>query len=365
MQLKRTTYGIAKALIVALNVLLSALTILAAYGGMFDTARMQIPAIIAMTFPAFLILQVVSLAINILWFKRMALVNVATLAICWPSIATYCPIRLSDNRSADADAPTFSLMTYNVLNLNEYRTPATDFGYNRTLNYILKADPDIVALQECADISAGASITKSQVDSICKRYPYRSMGENGQSLLSKYPFKKLPIDIDDNSSFNVKAYQLTIDTLEVTLLNVHLQSIGLTDSDKELYRQLTKGKTRRDELDEIKTGLLDKLSAAFIARAGQAAIVRNALDSIKGPVILCGDFNDIPGCYAQRTIMGDDMHDAFREAGKGPAITYHANRLYFRIDHILYRGPLEPLKVSRPKFPSSDHYPLIATFAIE
>ncbi|MDE5650801.1 MAG: hypothetical protein K2I35_07320, partial [Duncaniella sp.] len=70
-------------------------------------------------------------------------------------------------------------------------------------------------------------------------------------------------------------------------------------------------------------------------------------------------------CYAIRTIMGDDLRDAYAECAFGPAITYHGNRFYFRIDHILYDGNIEAVKLQLDKVPSSDHYPLFATFLID
>lgn len=93
-------------------------------------------------------------------------------------------------------------------------------------------------------------------------------------------------------------------------------------------------------------------------------MVRQYVDSVSDPVLLCGDFNDIPGCYAYRVIAGGDMTDAYRAAASGPAITYHADRFYFRIDQMMCRGDLTPLRVWRGTIPSSDHYPLIGYFAL-
>ena len=80
---------------------------------------------------------------------------------------------------------------------------------------------------------------------------------------------------------------------------------------------------------------------------------------------MAGDFNDIQGSYALRTILGDgDMHDAYAENAFGPTITYHGNRFYFRIDHVLYRGDMEAVDIERGDTPSSDHYPLLTTFVM-
>ena len=78
-----------------------------------------------------------------------------------------------------------------------------------------------------------------------------------------------------------------------------------------------------------------------------------------GPdVIICGDFNDVPGCHAIRTFADAGFHSVYPSIGFGPMITYNARHLYFCIDHVLYRGALTPLYISKGTLKTSDHYPL-------
>lgn len=164
-------------------------------------------------------------------------------------------------------------------------------------------------------------------------------------------------------------FRLNIQGHEIHLINVHLKSIGLTPEDKTLYKEAlempaTKSELKR-ELKEVKSQLLTKLSEAFKIRTLQARTVRNIVDSIRGPFIVAGDFNDIPDCYAVRTIKGKDMHDAYADAAFGPTITYHGDKFYFRIDQILYRGPFKAVDIERGDISSSDHNPLLATFLFD
>ena len=59
------------------------------------------------------------------------------------------------------------------------------------------------------------------------------------------------------------------------------------------------------------------------------------------------------------------MHDAYAQNAFGPTITYHGNRFYFRIDHVLYGGDMEAVDIERGDVPSSDHYPLLTTFVFD
>ena len=90
--------------------------------------------------------------------------------------------------------------------------------------------------------------------------------------------------------------------------------------------------------------------------------MRKLIDDSPGDVLVMGDMNDTPGSYAYRTVCGDDLRDAWAEAGFGPTYTYHDHHLYVKIDHILYRGNMKLLSCRRDKEGESDHYPLVAVF---
>lgn len=79
-------------------------------------------------------------------------------------------------------------------------------------------------------------------------------------------------------------------------------------------------------------------------------------------MVLCGDFNDVPGCYAVRALEKCGMHDAYAQTALGPTITYNLNRFYFRIDQTLYKGDFKAVSVERGALDSSDHHPLLTTY---
>ena len=141
-------------------------------------------------------------------------------------------------------------------------------------------------------------------------------------------------------------------------------------ADKTLYEDLFRKapqseRALRRQVKDVKTQLISKLAHAFRLRAEQAHIIRHTIDSIGGNFIVAGDFNDIQDCYAVRTILGSDMHDAYADCALGPCITYHGNRFYFRIDHILYGGDLKAVSCRRGDITSSDHFPMLAKFLFE
>ncbi len=80
-------------------------------------------------------------------------------------------------------------------------------------------------------------------------------------------------------------------------------------------------------------------------------------------------FNDVAGSYAYRGVRGDDMRDAWRDAGNGNTPTYAKPHMRYKIDHTLYRGGLtaahsvihDNLTLTPT---SSDHYPMVTTFCL-
>ena len=185
---------------------------------------------------------------------------------------------------------------------------------------------------------------------------------NGQDIYTRYPAREIKLRQPESIYSWFGGALVDIDGHETLVISVHMQSIGLNDDDKQLIDRLAEGEAA-GKVKAVRHQLLSKLSAAFRERAIQARLLRQQIDSIGvRNVIVAGDFNDIPGCYACRIIAGDDFRSAFAEAGIGPTFTYHGNRLYFNIDHIFYRGDMQPYEFERIKTGWSDHYPICAKF---
>lgn len=362
------------ALGVGLNLAVAMLTIFSAYGGTFNPEERVIASMAAMVLPLLLIAGIVLSAIDLLFDKRLILVIAAGWAVSLPSILVFSPLHfwkpaLTEQQQKDS----FTFLTYNVLHFWDFRGedyPGVE--RNETLDYILSTDADVVNIQEydVLDTKGPWKIKESQVDSLKTLYPYQYTDlDLKYALFSKYPFEQIELHTPREARLAMLGFKLNIKGHEIHLINVHLKSIGLTPEDKTLYKEAldlpaTKSELKR-ELKEVKSQLLSKLSEAFKIRTIQARAVRNIVDSIGGPFIVAGDFNDIPNCYAVRTIKGKDMHDAYAEAAFGPTITYHGDKFYFRIDQILYRGPFKAVDIERGDISSSDHNPLLATFVFD
>lgn len=367
----RTRQNILKALrivAIAVTIAVGLLTVMSGYGGVINPSVTCAGAVLAMMFPAFMIVNAVIGIANLFRNRRLAIVSGVSLLLAWGPFLTYCPLnffRPSLKEIAAMKEPTLKVMTFNVLAFSDYRTGSWHTP-NGTVSYILDQNADVVLLQEAYGLFDSVhdnGITAGQRTAIYELYPYSYMADDGMCMLSKYPAYEIFPGHDSSDGMEMHTYNVSIGDKSLTVVNVHLQSIGLTSDDRRLYTEITGGEAG-ESVGAFRHTVLHKLGDAFRARAAQAETLRRELDSIEGTVILAGDFNDIPGSYASRTIEGGDMTDAYREAGLGPAVTYHADKMYFRIDQMFYRGDIEALRAWVGDCPYSDHYPMMCYYSL-
>ena len=345
----------------------------AAYGGYINPGRFVIPALVSMLLPGIIIANILLLALDIAVKRMFALIPLAAWVVSIPSLMIYSPLNVGTTElTPQEEERSFTLLTYNVLHFWDFRGSVPGLKRNATIDYILSTDADIVSMQELMFIKSWPlwNITDEQVRELDAKYPYRVVGISDQyTVLSKYPFSYENFPTDETMKHKMALFKFNIKGKTVRLFDAHLESIGLSMADKQLYEKLFEkapGSRRlwEQRLRSVKRQLIDKLSIAFARRAQQARFIRHTIDSIGGNFIVAGDFNDIQGSYAVRTILGDDMHDAYAECALGPCITYHGNKFYFRIDHVLYGGNLTAVDIERGNSPSSDHYPFLTTFVL-
>lgn len=361
-------------LLVIVNIAICAGMVWSAYAGETDPTEKPWSGVIAMAFPIALFAVLLLFVIDFFALKKLMMLPLLACVAALPSILNFSPFNIFDRKVPKGkEKDVFTLMSYNVYNFAPYGMVSYKGDYNPYIDFILKEQPDIVCIQEATETfpSENVSITREQTNSLARVYPYRIFTGESFCLLSKFPAKSVEIGhIGLNRRYpSVAAYRVNIKGMDVNIFNLHLCSIGLTREDKQLYGEITSLDNDggvRSTLRDFKTQLLYKLCAANVQRAKETNELIEALKKYAGPnVIITGDFNDTPGCYALRRLGDAGFHEVYPEVGFGPMITYNANRFYFRIDHTLYKGAMEPLKMEKGDITVSDHYPLTTTFILK
>lgn len=364
----RILHAVALPIWVGLNVFVAGLAIFSGYASHIDQEYMPFAGMVAMTFPLWYILSAVMLIINLFLFRWLAIVSGLTLLIALKPFLVFSPLNFSKHELTDEERErSFKVMSYNVLSFID-EEGLSDTLFNRTVHTILQSDADILALLEFeGQKGMQAVVPQTQIDSLHTIYPYFSRGQVGTVLFSKRPILHIVPPNNMPSRGSIEIFRTSVNkTRPITVIAVHLESFGLNDQDKELYRSLTDSNTLdeadNETLNKVQQQLISKLLYAFEHRAWQGKMLRSFVEQLDGDVIICGDFNDVPGCRTVKILEEIGMKDAYAETALGPTITFNAPLFAFRIDHVLWRGNFRAVDIRRGNVASSDHYPMLTTF---
>ncbi|MDE6533805.1 MAG: endonuclease/exonuclease/phosphatase family protein [Muribaculaceae bacterium] len=347
-----------------ISIVVWALTALSAFGGKFNPEFFTIPAVLCLALPY---LGILSIILTIFWAVtgRFFFTALGVLAIiaCIGPMSQAMPI--SFPKKADDGQQTFKIMSWNVLHNQDLRKP--DYPGNRPLEYMIDSEADIICLAEVNNFGREemGNAPQQTIDSLFRIYPYRA----GQTysdikILSKYPVERIETGRQKSGGqprFDI--FKVNMPGHILTVAMVHLYSYDLSEEERQVVTEIKSVNTAKSSVKELKGSILSKLRNAFRMRAQNAQDLREAIGNITGPLIVCGDFNDVPTSWTYNIVKGDDMHDAYAETNFGPTFTYNLHAFYFHIDQMLYRGPIEALDLEVGKINSSDHYPLIGEFA--
>ena len=364
-----TAHHIMLAVWIGVVVFVAMATGFAGHAGKINTMNTPFAGIATMTFIGWWLLNLVILVANTIFCRKLTLVSAVAIIVTIKPFLVFCPLNLWNRPTiTDNDTQrTFSVLSYNVAHMQDSVGMVT-LGYNRTASTILSSDADVVCLMEYTQTTINPishEMLPEQYDSLLSRYPYHETYAADIAVFSRTPITALehPQAAEWPRSGVMGIYSVEVCGRPLTLIPVHLCSIGLSDDDKDLYRDLVDSPAEmRGKVSDMRHKLIEKLYTAFQQRYAQTTIISNYLAQTSENAIVCGDFNDVPNCYAIRTLEAAGMTDAYSQVGIGAKITFNAPLFFFRIDHVLYRGNMTPVNMQRGNLASSDHYPWLTTF---
>lgn len=247
--------------------------------------------------------------------------------------------------SRTSDKAILRVMTYNI---HHGEGMDSIVNIDRIAKVIRDANVDIVALQE---VDRGVERTK-KIDIITmlaektdmayafgKNIDYQG-GDYGNGLLTRFPIleeRNLHYRmIREGEQRGLLQLVLDVRGQEIVVMNTHID-----------YRQ--------DDAERI-------LNVGEIRDSEKRYRPR--------PVLVCGDFNDIP---ASRTgmLMKEDFVDSWEMAGSGDGFSYSTSEPVKRIDYIFVAKPpagtpliLRPISARVLHTDASDHLPVVVEFRI-
>ncbi len=343
-----------------LNVIVVAGLLLTGYSYVVNPEKIPVTAFWGLFFPFFLLGTGVFLVLWIVCRWRYALLSVAALIVCYKPVMLYVSIR----PGGTAPEGALTVLTYNLHDFDGIDTPLDRYD-NAAVRFLLDENADIVCLQECHK----DRLSRAMYDSLFTRYPYHHYTHQGKGFTSLAVYSKYKIEKVDSiacaASDNISvAYTIVTPRGYVLMVNNHFESNAFDPEKKKDFKAMMLGDMQRSQAKDETKYILKKFMLAAVDRTPQMRAVAEYIDMYKDmPVIVCGDFNEIPISY-NRQLFGR-LTDTFTAAGCGFGWTYCHNGMRVRIDNILCSKDITPHTCEvRNKVYLSDHFPVVCTLSL-
>lgn len=343
------------------NVILIFLTFFAYLSPYIHPATFWPFAVLGLFYPVLLVLNIAFIIYWLVRKRRYAILSAACLLLGWSHFTTFVGLSLS-GRSGDGTT-SLKVMSYNTYGFFNQdaggKSTRNRWSEEELLDFYRQHHPDIWCFQE---FSTAPKYADQYANVIRTQTPLQNTyfePETGLAVFSRFPLKGVKIHYfgKHNSINGYLIADVQIGEQTVRLFNIHLQSNAVSQLADEVAQN---GQLREKETWLQIKGMIGRYRRTAALRSDQAQEIRTLLDESPHPVILCGDFNDVPLSYAYHRIS-DRLTDHFQQKGKGLGTTFRGSLPALRIDYILSSPAFRVLNYRVIKNDFSDHYPVLST----
>ena len=269
------------------QIIVSIFTIAGLYGGDVNPIGNAARALLVYILP---ILIIANMLLLVYWLVRrrwlFSLIPIVTLACCIPYSGTIYQFPFGNDKNSQQSGLTIA--SYNVAMFNR---ETSGFIAQDILAEMRRQNVDVLCMQEYNEISGD----KKNSDSYKEYFPYMAVGRNDMVIYSRYPImnqKTISFEETNNSAMWA---DIDIKGNEFRVFNVHMQTTGINRT----LHQVNRFSKQNQEIDNnrVLKAIYGNYMLGMMFRVGQAITVANERHNSKLPVILCGDFNDVPYSY--------------------------------------------------------------------
>ncbi|MGH2646301.1 MAG: endonuclease/exonuclease/phosphatase family protein [Ginsengibacter sp.] len=296
-------------------------------------------------------------------------ISLITILLGWQAVINIFPVNLSSPFTMQKKPGSIRVMSWNVEQFNILHHKDHPEVKQEMFDLINKYDPDIACFQEvvAGDKKKGINYfpdIQKALRFIDYFYSYSLKDDFdvnhhfGRIIFSKLPIINKQTVVNYPNDYNATFQYIDVlsgsDTIRV--FNIHLQSLKFTPQN---LSYLDNSILNSDSNITESKSIISKIKTGFIKRSIQANFIKDEINHSPYPVIVCGDFNDVPNSYAYETI-GAGLQNAFVEKGAGIARTFSTISPTLRIDNIFTDKDFTVTQFTRVKKLLSDHFPIIA-----
>ncbi len=287
-------------------------------------------------------LLVVNIAFVLFWLVTKA--RYAMLSIVVIAIGYNCIFRTIGFNAPKKVEEGFSVMSYNIGGTSHHFSAKNKKAKIAEFNSLIrKQSPDIVCLQERKEFMIPI------LDNIFKGYKTYVDPEKKTCIYSKLPIIDHGIISFDTPYHSASWVDVDYKNNSYRIYGVHLSSNKVPNLVDNL-----------NEIIDESVYVLDKYSIHAVKRVEQLDIIMKHAESSPYPVLITGDFNDMPQSYTYRKIS-QAYCDAFIDHGNGIGKTQKTNLPGLRIDYAFGDKDIDILDHKILVADLSDHSPIITT----
>lgn len=342
------------AMLLTLQIILTIFTFVALFGGNVSPIGHSARAMLVYALPLLILanaVMVIYWLIRRKWF--FTLIPIITIACCIPYIGTMWQFRSLD-KTADAQ-PGIKVATYNVFMFNR---ETSGFMAQDILAEMRRQNVDVLCMQEYSDVSGD----KKNSESYKEYFPHMRFGRDDMVIYSRYPIKDSKKILFEDTNNSAMWADIDVKGNKIRVFNVHLETTGINGTQHKIRGMQAKGYEIDDS--QIMKTIFGNYMLGIMFRSTQANLIANEVRASENPVILCGDFNDVPYSYVYNTMLSN-MVDGFKECGSGWAQTYRLGHKPVRIDYIFHDETLHGLSYYKSDLTYSDHYPVFMKLSLK
>lgn len=319
-------------------------------------------AILGLGFPFLLLFVLVSLIICALLRSKWSFLSLAILLLSWQQISAVFAFHSKKEFSLEKNETTLRVLSWNVSSWTEnYQNSdkVESVGLrNLMMDAVQMQDADVLCFQEFLE-SYAPELFPANIPVLKKmgyNYYYFTPAvkvlngglQGGLCVLSKYPIIDTAFyEIEKTNSEGFSIADIQFKGQVIRIYNTHLESPRLSKGEYDAFQEVEQSRS-----------VGGKIKRAYSRRSVQADQLRESIDSSKYPVILCGDFNDVPNSYCYFKVKGN-LQDAFLKKGFGLGRTFQFISPTLRIDYMMVDKRLEITQFSKLDYKYSDHYPQV------
>jgi len=364
-----------KRFIVACNILIASLFLLGAYGYWFNPEKYWFVGLLTLANFYFLLLLIGFFFFWLLAKPKMVVISITAVALAWSPMKHLVKLRLNNGFELKKEKNQLRVMSWNIEHFEIASHKKNPEKKQQMLQLVNKYHPDVACFQEMVgNENNPAAINYLPDIAATLQMPYYYYAFNpilsydkdhqfGIIIFSKYPFtKKETISHNPNNYNSIFQYaDIALGRDTVRIFNLHLQSLRFSNEDLQYLEEPS-----IDNKSNFKNGknIISKFKTGFAKRRVQSIHVKEEMNNSPYPLVVCGDFNDVPNSFAYHHI-GNELQNGFATAGTGIGRTYSHIAPTLRIDNIFVDERFTIHQFARDGKKISDHFPIVADIALK